>query len=702
MVVQRVAGVLVGLTLVSTALLVPGSSHAEDASSARAAAVEGDPTVPEVRIASGTLSVDSSWSGGCTDGNGWCTDDYGSTNLSFTSTSDARLHVTEPGPWVQSATHAEGRDWLTAPMIFDSWDYDDRVTWRYQDPECGSSTDTWATVGGVEFASAPWETGLVVSPGADLSLDAEPGWWYWGDDPLSSEWTEGWWWGEAGAWDTDFSNGYPRVLRRYTSGASNGCWEGSEWQDYYPLEHLATGYHASYPPNQARLGSSSTTATKLEGCTLEACSWRVDAVRTVEHRAQLANDGGYEGTGSTTTTWSYVVEGRNLVEADPCDRPDAERHYTNVKSTAILDLALSPDADVTRLDLGFHWCETSEGSLISTEPGPSALWTLTDNWILLGALEAFAGISVVQPEVSEVEVSRASVTTRTTVAAKVDALAAVTSVIPVGKLLKPVRALFERLDDKIDSVTSRWRTSRDNLSSAKRTVAGLQDEVSSCIQALKRTDRLLADAQQDLQHASTPAARARIKARIAELKSARAELRELHGDLILKLDRAMTRLESARDAWSDAKRRLGLLLDEIRRGILAVSELPSQVDAALQKAVDSVPTDWLREIAQVVKDRLMESLRPLLDAYKAAVDTFLRGIDAGELTASGLAETVLGGLQQRLEHWLGKASSIDMPIWDGLITVAVTPDGEVEVFDQNSESRFVFTIHVDHEVSTTD
>lgn len=691
---HRVVVAILGLVVLLTGLGIPGTT------AAGAPAAEGEPAVPEVRIASGTLAVSSSWSGGCSDGSGWCEDHYGTSNFEFSSSSNARLHVTEPGPWTTSATYVDSRDWVTAPMNFDSWDYDERSVWRYSTPDCGSSTTTDATVGGVEFADAPWETGMAVSPGADLSLDAEPGWWYWSHDGLTGDWSDQWW-GEVGAWDTDLSNGYPRILRRHTFTESGECWLPDRSETYSSLEHLETSY-AYYPPHQARLASSQTTATKLDGCTLAACSWRVDATRTVEHRASIASGRGYDGTGSTTTTWSYVVEGRNLVEADPCDRPDAKHHYTNLKSTAILDLAMSPDADVTRLDLGFHWCETDQGSLISTQPAPDALWTLTDNWVLLGALEAFAGISLGQPEVSELEVGRSSVTAKTTIAADVDALAAITSAIPVGKLLKPARELFERLDDKIDNVTSRWRTSRDNLSSAKRTVAGLQDEVSSCIQALKRTDRLLADAQQDLQHASTPAARARIKARIAELKSARAELRELHGDLIVKLDRAMTRLESARDAWSDAKRRLGLLLDEIRRGILAVSELPTQVDGALQDAVDAVPSGWLREIAQVIKDRVMESLRPLLDAYKAAVDTFLRGLDAGELTASGLAETVLGGLQQRLEHWLGKASNIDMPIWDGLITVMVTPDGEVEVFDQNSESRFVFTIHVDHEVSTTD
>ncbi|WP_141012836.1 hypothetical protein [Nocardioides sambongensis] len=260
----------------------------------------------EYRIAEGTLGVDWSWSASCSNDQGACDDgpDYTST---FTSseTSSARLHVADPGEW--GTQYDDYPTYLTAPMAFDSWSMDATTTHRQSGYGC-SWTSTDETVGPVQFGGAYWESAVQVQAGSEAPQVDLGDYYYWGSEN-PEEWTSGWWY-SLGAWDTDFSNEYPRIRAR-SSWASGGDCEGTDSYEWdVNLEWLTPGYWWSWP-EESRRSSRSSVATELEGCTDEICRWRVDGSDTHQYRSDYA-DWGYSGSGAATVTWSYVIERRAL------------------------------------------------------------------------------------------------------------------------------------------------------------------------------------------------------------------------------------------------------------------------------------------------------------------------------------------------------------------------------------------------------
>jgi hypothetical protein len=210
--------------------------------------------------------------------------------------------VAEPGPWAPQWD--EYPAYLTAPMRFTSWDYDATSRWQGSGYGC-SWTDTWETSGPVQFGSAYWQTGATAVPGPGNVLDAQL------SDYYYQEWTEDWgpnWWGSMGAWDTDFSNGFPKIDIRYGWAYGGEC-EGSGEGGYeQALEYLGPGAWW-WSPEEARRSSSQVTSTPLGECTPEDCRWRVDGTDTYEYRSSYANYG-HQASGNATVTWSYVIERR--------------------------------------------------------------------------------------------------------------------------------------------------------------------------------------------------------------------------------------------------------------------------------------------------------------------------------------------------------------------------------------------------------
>jgi hypothetical protein len=258
----------------------------------------------EYRISDGTLDVTHSWSGGCSGDQGACDDgpDY-TSSMTFNESSSAHLKVAEPGPWTQQWDAWPA--YLDAPMYFTSWDFDSAARWQGSGYGCSWRND-YETVGPMQFASAYWATGATAMPGPELSLDAHLTDYY-NYEQWSDQWTPGWW-GSFGAWDTDFSNGYPRITTR-SSWSNGGDCEGSGQDEYdQPMEYLAPGFWWVYP-EEARRSSTQVSSTPLDGCTPEACSWRVEGTDTYEFRSDYA-DYGYQGSGTATVHWSYVVERR--------------------------------------------------------------------------------------------------------------------------------------------------------------------------------------------------------------------------------------------------------------------------------------------------------------------------------------------------------------------------------------------------------
>lgn len=263
----------------------------------------------EFRILSGTLDVTNSWSASCANDQGWCDDGPDSTS-SFTDTesSSAHLQVAEPGPWASQWGDYPG--YLTAPMKFSSWDYSGHARWHQSAGGC-SWTDDYSTVGAMEFGSAYWETAASVLPQPE-TLDVELADYYYGD--WSEEWSPSWW-GSFGAWDTDFSNEYPRIKERTSYQVNDACGDDYVVEDYRPMEYLGVTYHWSAPEEGRRSGRT-VTVTPIGECTPDLCQWRVDGNDTYEFRSDYA-DGGYQGSGSTTATWSYVIERRPLGSGEP-------------------------------------------------------------------------------------------------------------------------------------------------------------------------------------------------------------------------------------------------------------------------------------------------------------------------------------------------------------------------------------------------
>ncbi|WP_148613415.1 hypothetical protein [Nocardioides rubriscoriae] len=276
----------------------------------------------EYRIASGSVQVSSSWSGGC-DNDGYCDDSDPETSYSSTSseTSAASLRVADGGgDWVpRFASDPDVRDFLQAPMVFDSWSYDAQQGYHWSGYGC-SETWTQQTVGPVQFGGAFWQSGVATAPLADQGLQADllDYSYGWNDLPVG-DWTDTWWWWSLGAWDTDYANEYPRVpLRDSYSGSASCGWE--PWQSdvyYLNLENLAANSYW-WSPDQARLASSDATTTALDGCTPTACRWQVEGTDTYEFRSRIGECScGATGDGSTTISWSFVVESR---EPQPAGR----------------------------------------------------------------------------------------------------------------------------------------------------------------------------------------------------------------------------------------------------------------------------------------------------------------------------------------------------------------------------------------------
>jgi hypothetical protein len=285
----------------------------------------------EYRIASGTVSVSSSWSGGCSN-DGWCDDQDPETSRSetFSETSNASLRVADGGgEWVpRFASDPEVEDALFAPMIFNSWSYDVDHTGRWSGYGCSESW-TNGTVGPVEFGGAYWESGVAVAPTADQGLRGEllDNYWYWDEEIPLGEWQDSWWWGSMGAWDTDWSNEYPRVPMRDTYSGSSACgWEPWQSDVYYTnLEYLGLA-HAWWWPEQSRLASSDATVTPIGECVPEStCQWQVQGTDTYDYRSTVGGDEcscGVDGSGGATVTWSFVVESR-VPPPDPEPAPAA-------------------------------------------------------------------------------------------------------------------------------------------------------------------------------------------------------------------------------------------------------------------------------------------------------------------------------------------------------------------------------------------
>lgn len=282
----------------------------------------------EYRIASGTVEVSSTWSGGCTN-TGWCDDDNPDTSYSqsFSESSDASLRVADGGgEWVaRFDSDPEAEDLLYAPMVFNSWDYDVDHTSRWSGYGC---SETWATrsVGPVEFGGAYWQSGVAVAPTGDQGLRGELLDYYWYDEETPvGEWQENWWWGSLGAWDTDWSNEYPRVPMRDTGSGSTACGYEPYQSDVYHwnLGYLGV-YNAWWWPEQSRLSSSDSTVSPIGECTPDTtCQWQVQGTDTYDYRSEVGEEGcsncDVDGSGGATVTWSFVVESR---APEPAAEPD--------------------------------------------------------------------------------------------------------------------------------------------------------------------------------------------------------------------------------------------------------------------------------------------------------------------------------------------------------------------------------------------
>ena len=69
------------------------------------------------------------------------------------------------------------------------------------------------------------------------------------------------------------------------------------------------GYYYSWP-EEGRRSSHDVTSTPLEGCTPQACRYRVVGTNTFEYRSSYGGSG-HQGSGSATVRWSYVIERRD-------------------------------------------------------------------------------------------------------------------------------------------------------------------------------------------------------------------------------------------------------------------------------------------------------------------------------------------------------------------------------------------------------
>lgn len=388
--------------------------------------------------------------------------------------------------------------------------------------------------------------------------------------------------------------------------------------------------------------------------------------------------------------------------ATQCNANASDHHYTTLTAPAELDVAFAPDPHLGTVNMGFHWCMTDVGPKIKTVPeasNPSAYWDNTENWLLLGALESFAGITLQTPDPKIIH-GKISSTVTTSLQANLNAFDVVMSRVPVGKLFKPAQKILKKHAKKLNPVAKQLRKYNAKVRSTSTRVNKARIAVT---RARKQTEELrsfLNQAQADLANTKVRAERTAIKKRISSLKKSAEAAKRVERVKSIDYQVSLRDLRKIKAEEAKIARKVDSVLQEVRKKLDKVTNFKQQIIRALDQAVDSVHPAWAREVVRKLTDQLIKQVDKVLDSVKREVKQLATSTVSKALRAGSASTGVLDHMKATYEFGLRQLSNIGFPVWDANFTVTLDQTGNAFVAD-NSASRFIFTVKAKPTVHTS-
>lgn len=402
--------------------------------------------------------------------------------------------------------------------------------------------------------------------------------------------------------------------------------------------------------------------------------------------------------GSATITW-----GGTEPPEETCQNPQ-DRHFTTLDAVTRLNVAFAPDPHLGTLHLGMTWCMTDQGPKILTRPqaasDPHGWWVGTDNWLLLGALEAFAGVTVEPPAEPTIVHGKVTANISTSLHANLNAADALANAIPVGKLFKPVKKVLKKYTKKLNPVTKRLKQQQKKVAAANKRAQKAGEQVRKARANVTQLRGFLADAEAELRSAKTRSERTATKKRIASLKKSAEAAKRAERTFSIDYQRSLSSLRAVKAQESKVIKQVDQVLKDVRKAVAKVTDFKQAIASALNKAADNVRPDWAREVVKHLVSRLMAYVDQALANLKSYVKNLSVRTVGNALTSGSSTSGLLSQLKSSYERILASISTIGVPVWDGNYTVSLDQSGNAFVAD-NSVSRFIFTVESENTLKTT-
>lgn len=412
----------------------------------------------------------------------------------------------------------------------------------------------------------------------------------------------------------------------------------------------------------------------------------------IDHRA-VDGDPGCSSLTDTTESSSAV-----------CSTDPADHHYSVFKAPANLNLALAPDAHLGTVAAGFHWCMTAQGPRVKVRPtavsNPTGWWEGTDNWLLLGALESFAGVTVDMPREPVVTPGNVTLGVTASLQARLNAVDAALSAVPLGKLFKPAQKVLSKHAKKLNPLAKTLKRHADRAKAAAARTDRSRARLQGTQNQLRRAYAELNQSEFDLSVTGAGPQRDALLGDVARHKknvAAAKRMERIHAADLAADQRVLNRIKTDE---AKAARAVDAALKKVKSGVGAAADFRATVVRELYRAVDKVNPAWAREVVRALADQLVAYIDAAVANVKAQVKS-LSSAALVKLAGSNKATTkVLNSLKATYQSTLQRATSIGVPIWDADFIVSIGQDGSTSVAD-NSRSRWLFTVKASPTVETS-
>lgn len=393
------------------------------------------------------------------------------------------------------------------------------------------------------------------------------------------------------------------------------------------------------------------------------------------------------------------------VEAtDDCTGVPAEkRHYTAMQAPTRLNVAIAPDPHLGTLNLSFGWCETPQGPRIMNAEiaRPSGWWVGTQNWLLLGALEEFAALTVEAPAEPVVTHGNTIASVQSSLHANLDVQALLLSALPLGKLLKPFKKTLKKYADKLNPLAKRLRKYHQAVAATKKTAEATGKTAKKAREELARARRAVAETKALIEAAQSTAEKKELQRQLAnDEKYFNAATRWAMRSSI-EHQNALSRWRRVKAEEAKVARAVDAVLDDIRRALKKVNDVKERISKQVDDIVERVQPGWAREVVR----ELVERLRAGVDRASENLKQKIKRITAeklGELLESreGTA-TLYSYLKSTWNKAIRRLSTVSVPVWTADIAVGIGPGNTDRPYvADNSRSHFIFSVVTEPTLTT--